>query len=97
MKKIAKVFIVLMVLSLGVSEGYAQIVVRVRPEHVVVRRSPPPSPHHVWIEEDWVPQGRSYAWRGGYWAVPPRQGAVFVPGHWKNRRFGYVWIPGHWR
>lgn len=78
----------------------AQVIVRVRPDRphrVIMHRPMAPSPRHVWVEEDWVPQGRSYAWHGGYWAAPPRAGAIYIPGHWQNTRRGSVWIPGHWR
>ncbi len=68
----------------------------VRPNAVVVR-PPQPSPRHIWIEEDWRPSGRTYVYRGGYWAAPPRASAVWVPGHWQNTRRGFKWVPGHWK
>jgi hypothetical protein len=100
MKKIASIFILTVALTAGAMvESKAQIVVRVHPArpHVVYRRPVAPSPRHVWVEEDWTQRGRGYAWHGGYWAAPPRAGAVYVPGHWDRRRGGEVWIPGHWR
>lgn len=100
MKKLAKVFLVFMLCNFGISKVQAQIIVNVRParpERVVVRRPPPPSPQHVWVEEDWVPRGNSYVWHGGYWVAPPRPGAVYIAGHWRNQRRGSVWVPGHWR
>jgi hypothetical protein len=33
----------------------------------------------------------------GYWTVPPRQSALWVPGYWKRTHRRGVWVPGHWR
>ena len=68
-----------------------------RPTVTIVNRPPAPAPNHVWVDEEWVPQGRTYAWHGGYWAKPPRRGAIFIPGHWRTSRRGSIWIAGHWR
>lgn len=100
MKTTAKALIILGMVSLAASTTKAQIVVRVRPERpheVVVRRPAPPSPRHIWVQEEWVPQGGRYVWHGGYWAAPPRPGAVYVPGHWRDTRRGSVWVTGFWR
>jgi hypothetical protein len=51
----------------------------------------------VWIDEDWEPRGNAYGWKGGYWATPPRQGAVYVKGHWVRTRAGWEWMPGRWK
>lgn len=100
MIKLTKTLVLLLLLSLGGAKSYAQFVVRIRPERpvrVINRRPPPPSRDHVWVEEDWVPQNGTYVWHGGYWAAPPRRGAFYVQGHWKDTRRGTMWIPGHWR
>lgn len=101
MKTIWKSLMLAAAMSAAVSVSNAQIVVRARlgrpVRKVVVRRPPPPSPRHVWVEEDWVPKGRTYVWHGGYWAAPPRPGAVWVAGKWVHRRNGYIWIKGYWR
>jgi hypothetical protein len=101
MKTVWKGLMVAAALAATVSVSDAQIVVRARlgrpVNRVVVHRPPPPSPRHVWVEEDWVPRGRTYAWHGGYWAAPPRPRAIWVPGHWDRRHHGYVWIGGYWR
>ncbi|GAA4096175.1 hypothetical protein [Mucilaginibacter panaciglaebae] len=80
-------------------DSNAQIVVKTRLYHHgrVVVRPARPSAHHVWIEGEWVPKGRTYVERPGYWAVAPRPHAVWVPGHWDHRRGGYVWVAGYWR
>ena len=75
----------------------AQITIRIRPQRPHVQRPAPPSPAHVWIEEDWAPRGNRYEFRGGRWEQPPRGGATWVPGHWRHSRRGYIWVPGQWR
>lgn len=101
MKTVWKSLLVAATLTAAANVSEAQIVVRARlgrpVNRVVVRRPPAPSPAHVWVEEDWRPSGRTYAWHGGYWAAPPRPHAVWVPGHWDRRRHGYVWVQGYWR
>jgi hypothetical protein len=43
----------------------------------------------------WVWNGRTYAWRAGYWArVQP--GYVWIPDHYRWTPSGYVYIPGYW-
>ena len=56
-----------------------------------------PSPRRLWISEEWVPGGGTYAYHAGYWAIPPRHGAVWAAGHWRHRHHGYVWVGGLWR
>jgi hypothetical protein len=75
------------------------IYVSVRPARptIIVNRPVAPSRAHVWVDEEWVPQGNSYAWHGGYWAAPPRPGAIYIKGHWSSSRRGHVWISGRWR
>ena len=102
MKRISKIFALLAVASLlSVESSKAQLVVKFRPNRpgpaVVVRTGPPPSPRHVWVAEEWTPNGGRYAYRPAHWEVPARPGAVWIPGHWSDRRGGTVWVPGHWR
>lgn len=100
MKKIAGILTAFMLVALTASVSHAQIIVKIRPERprtVVVARPPAPSPRHVWVEEEWVPQGNTYVYHGGYWAEPARPNAVYVNGRWRHSRDGWVWRPGHWR
>lgn len=100
MNKLAGLLIAFALVAFTAADTYAQrVVVRTRPARptVVVTRPVAPSPRAVWVEEEWVPQGRGYAWHGGYWAAPPRPGVAWVAGHWRHGRGGWVWIPGHWR
>ncbi|NDC42794.1 MAG: hypothetical protein EBZ77_14800 [Chitinophagia bacterium] len=92
-----RISIAIFLLSLLVQRSFAQIVVAVRPVRPVYTRIAAPTPRHVWIEEEWVPSGGTYIFRGGRWMAPPRPGLVWVTGHWRHRRRGWVWIPGHWR
>jgi hypothetical protein len=99
MKKIVRILALLsIVLVFAVTSSNAQeIVIGVRPNHVMGRRPDRPSRDHVWVADEWTPSGGTYVVREGHWEVPPRHGAVWVEGHWKNHPRGYVWVPGHWR
>ncbi len=99
MKNIIKAGIFTLLLTMASSAIHAQLYVNIRPARptVVVNRPAPPSRSHVWVDEEWVPQGRGYAWHGGYWAAPPRRNAVYVKGHWSHTGRGHVWIAGRWR
>ena len=99
MKKLFKAGLLAFILTLAYSAADAQIYVNIRPrpQRVVVRRPPQPSPSHIWVKEDWRPQGKRYQWSGGYWAAPPRPRAVYVPGHWSRTRRGNVWVSATWR
>jgi len=57
---------------------------------------PAPSLQHVWIQGHWAWHGR-WVWEPGYWVIPPRPYAQWVPGHWRHQLGGWVWVPGHWR
>lgn len=101
MKKLLSAIFVFAIMLTGASYSAsaqsATIYVKVRPVAPVVVRPVAPSPHHVWIEEEWRPNGTAYVYSGGYWAVPPHPGYVWVPGHWKMHHNGEYWVPGHWR
>ncbi|WP_461449518.1 hypothetical protein [Mucilaginibacter sp.] len=99
MKKFAKVLLATAVIGLTGLTAKAQIIVRIHPARpaVVVARPVAPGPGAVWVDEDWAPRNGTYAWHGGYWAVPPHPGAFYVRGHWRETRRGSIWIPGHWR
>ena len=90
-------FILALILSCGAYTSMAQIEVNIRPERPHYERPAPPSPGHVWIDEEWEPRGGAYVFVGGHWAAPPRPGIAWIPGHWKRRPREWVWIPGHWR
>ncbi|MGZ3765812.1 MAG: YXWGXW repeat-containing protein [Mucilaginibacter sp.] len=101
MKTIRGLFLagVLSLFSVTISKAQ-EIVVRARmrpPTESLRPRPAAPSAQHVWIAEEWAPRGTSYTWKGGYWALPPHPGQVWIQGHWNHHRRGYVWVAGHWR
>jgi uncharacterized protein YcfJ len=55
-----------------------------------------PSSQHIWIRGHSRWNGR-WVWQPGYWVIPPRPYAKWVPGHWRHRADGWVWISGQWR
>lgn len=71
--------------------------VRIQPPAPVIVRPAPPTPHHVWVEHEWVWKNGAYIHVPGYWVVPPRGHLRWKPGHWSEEPgHGYHWIPGHW-
>ena len=99
MKNIKKaLFILGLTLTCGAYSSMAQIIVKIRPPRPPhIERTAPPSPRHIWIEEDWSPRGNTYEFRGGRWEEPPHENATWVPGQWKQTRNGSMWVPGQWR
>src|SRR5664279_1304645 len=99
MKKLLSVIFVLAFVMTGISlsAGAQTIYVKVRPSPPVIVRTVAPSPHHVWIAEEWKPSAGGYVYAGGYWAAPPHPGWVWIPGHWKRHTNGEYWVAGHWR
>ncbi|MBA3829175.1 MAG: YXWGXW repeat-containing protein [Taibaiella sp.] len=97
MERFKKIFLMLALISCAAFQSHAQLIVNLRPARPVYVRTVAPSPRHVWVEEEWENRGGRYEWAGGHWVAPPREGARFVPGHWRRRPGGEVWIPGHWR
>jgi outer membrane lipoprotein SlyB len=73
---------------------------------VVVTQPPPPppvetvvvapGPDYVWIDGEWVWNGRWF-WVGGHWGYPPYPHAVWVRGYWGRGPHGWSRAPGHWR
>jgi len=100
MKNLIKAGLLACLFSMAFMTVDAQhIYVNVRPHRplVTIKRTVAPSRAHVWVDEDWTPQGKEYAWHGGYWAAPPRPHAVYIQGHWSHSRSGNIWIAGRWR
>jgi hypothetical protein len=99
MKKLLSGLFVFAFLTIGIhlSAGAQTIYVKIRPAAPVVVRPVAPGPHHVWVAEEWRPNGSTYIYSGGYWAAPPKPGWIWIPGHWKMHHSGDYWVPGHWR
>jgi outer membrane lipoprotein SlyB len=55
-----------------------------------------PGPDYVWIDGEWVWNGRWF-WVGGHWGYPPYPHAVWVRGYWGRGPHGWSRSPGHWR
>jgi len=104
MKKISKILFLFLAVSLfTVAESKAQIAVGIhvgvrpmRPRGAVIVRGRRPSPRHVWVSEEWVPSGNTYVYQQAHWALPPRYGQRWVPGHWAHDSHGDIWMPGRW-
>jgi hypothetical protein len=76
---------------------------------VAIRIGPPPPPREViparpYGHPDWAWRpgyqrwdGARYVWTPGSYAAPPRRGARWVPGHYRQTSRGYFWVEGHWR
>lgn len=86
--------------SLAPAASMAQVGVFVHvgpPAPIIEHYGPRPHPGYVWIAGYHRWDGNRYEWVRGYWAMPPRPGAVWVPYHWTHRRRGWVLAGGHWR
>ena len=76
---------------------------------VSIRIGPPPPPREVipvrpYGHSDWAWRagyhrwdGGRYVWVPGAYIAPPRRGAYWAPGRWRNTPRGYVWVEGRWR
>jgi len=91
-----RMLLVLVIIAGSAIAASAQIYVTIRPSRPVYVRPAPPSPRHIWIDEDWYGVGDRYEWRGGYWAEPPTPGYYYHPGYWRHTDRGHVWITGRW-
>ena len=99
-----KKYVLAVVILLGVFTGISQstqaqvhFYVNVRPTAPVIVRPAPPSPRHIWVEDEWTYRNGAYVRVPGYWAAPPRGRRAWVAGHWEHERRGHYWVAGHWR
>jgi hypothetical protein len=77
------------------------------PPPVVVTQAPPaplseqvpvaPGPDFVWIAGHWHWNGNRWVWNRGYFARPPRRGAVWVAPRFEAHEGGSLFIGGYWR
>ncbi len=73
---------------------------------VVVQDAPPPppvetitlapGPDYVWVNGEWIWNGR-WVWVGGHWVYPPHAHVVWVEGRWERGPHGWYRHEGHWR
>ena len=77
------------------------------PTETVVSQPPPPAPtenvtvvapgpNYVWIDGEWIWNGR-WIWVAGHWGLPPYPHAVWVRGYWIHGPYGWHREPGYWR
>jgi len=84
--------------ALALSPVKAQVVVSIRPPHIVVeRREQRPSRDHVWVSGYHRWDGRAYGWNAGRWEQPPHRGQRWVAHRWVHQRGGWVLVEGRWR
>lgn len=72
----------------------------------VVQEAPPPppaqtvvvapGPGYVWIDGEWIWNGR-WVWMAGHWGVPPYPHAFWIRGDWHRGPRGWYHERGHWR
>ena len=55
-----------------------------------------PGPDYIWIQGEWVWNGR-WVWVGGHWASPPRPHGTWVAGYWVKGPNGWYKTEGYWR
>jgi hypothetical protein len=84
--------------ALAVGAMGEQVVVKVRPPHVVVEARGV-SPHEGYVYQRGYHRwdGNAYAWSPGIWVAPPHAHARWVDHRWDHRNGGYVFTEGHWR
>jgi hypothetical protein len=98
MKKILLLAACALLLSADIS--YSQISIRIgppRPPREVIPARPYGHRDWVWHAGYHRWDGQRYVWVPGTYVAPPRRGARWVPGHWRNTPRGWVWREGHWR
>ncbi len=94
---IVKCLLIAVISFAAVQQSHAQrIYVTVQPSARAVERPVAPAPDYIWVEGEWLPQGRTYIYKPGYW-IAPRQHYVWAPGHWIRMRRGWYWEKGYWR
>jgi hypothetical protein len=96
-KNLLKLMLLFVFLISASYSASAQIFVNVRPPVPVIVRPPQPSRDHIWVNEEWEPNGKEYRYTGGHWVNPPHKGDRFREGHWNNRHGGHSWTPGRWK
>lgn len=71
-------------------------IVRMRPTHEVVVRTAPPSPRHIWVDEDWAWRGGRYEYVGGHCRSPVTDfsGYRVIGGNAQEAGNGYQRIGG---
>jgi hypothetical protein len=102
MKKIVKMLMVLLIVSLAAFKTYAQvsigISVRIAPPALPTYTQPPcPVDGYLWTPGYWAyNEDGGYYWVPGVWVAPPRHGYLWTPGYWGYDGAIYVYHEGYW-
>ena len=97
-KNVLRLLLLSVIIFFGSFYATAQVYVRVRPVAPIVVRTAQPSHAHVWIDEEWEPNGNGYRYSGGHWEKPPHPGYRWRRGHWRRHHGdGERWVAGGWR
>ncbi len=95
---IRKLALALVILIASTAALSAQVYVKIRPVIPIQQRPPQPSRSHVWIREEWQPNGDRYQFSGEHWETPPHPGNRWRNGHWRRHGGrGHEWVRGNWR
>jgi hypothetical protein len=97
MKKLPTLmFLSFLVLGSSLSAS-AQVYVTIRPAAPVIVVTERPNPAYIWIGEEWIADGPTYKYVGGYWGKPPSAGYKYKPGYWSHSKGrGHHWVNGSW-
>jgi hypothetical protein len=103
----AAVLSAVLVLMSGCMERPRARIIYEEPPPVVVTQAPPaalreqvpppPGPEFVWIAGHWHWNRNRWVWNRGYYARPPRRGAVWIAPRFEAHEGGSVFIGGYWR
>ena len=96
MKKIIYVLFVLFVVAADASAQHVSIQLNFPGGYSARPIMRAPNKNAVWIRPEWVWVGNEYKPKAGYWTMPPRNNARWMPGYWKRTRRGHIWIEGRW-
>jgi hypothetical protein len=78
--------------------GPGALVSQPPPAPLVEKKSPQPTPEHVWIDGWWGwSREDQYAWRPGHWEIPRSPQTRWVAPVWTKEDGGWRFTPGEWR
>lgn len=97
-KSLIAVTCILFISMFIVSCRSSAVVVSAPPPRPVYVRPVSPGPGYIWIEGNYIRNGRGYIYKPGYWSVPPRRYRVssYREGYWAPQGNTYRWHRGRW-
>lgn len=97
MKKLTKLMLLSFIVFGASLSASAQVYISIRPATPVIVVTERPSPTYIWIGEEWIADGPTYRYVGGYWGKPPHPGYTWKKGHWNHsKKHGHQWVNGKW-